>query len=86
MMNVVQRGTIRDECATAMVLAIAKLTPMEFRLSTQPTKTFWISVGTGNSTWLTGLSKGVDYAVRMRAVNAVDYSLATSTQTTKTIK
>ena len=44
----------------------------------------WISAGTGNSTWLTGLSKGVDYAVRMRAVNAVGNSIKTGIKIVKT--
>ena len=46
----------------------------------------WSSAGTGNSTWLTGLSKGTTYAVRMRAVNAVGTSPVSGSQTTKTKK
>ena len=44
----------------------------------------WISAGTGNSTWLTGLYKDTDYAVRMRAVNAVGNSSVTGIKIVKT--
>jgi len=44
----------------------------------------WSSAGTGNSTWITGLSAGVNYAVRMRAVNAVGSSSSTGIQIVKT--
>lgn len=44
----------------------------------------WTSAGTGNTTWITGLSKGVDYEIRMRAVNTVGNSSATGTQGVKT--
>lgn len=46
----------------------------------------WISAGTGNSTWLTGLYKGKDYAFRMRAVNAVGTSNVTGIKIVKTKK
>ena len=46
----------------------------------------WSSAGTGNSTWITGLSEGVNYAVRMRAVNAVGTSSNTGIQIVKTNK
>ena len=46
----------------------------------------WTSAGTGNSTWITGLSKNVNYAVRMRAVNAVGSSSVTGIQIVKTSK
>lgn len=44
----------------------------------------WTSAGTGNSTWINGLSRGVTYAVRMRSVNAVGTSSASGIQTTRT--
>lgn len=44
----------------------------------------WISAGTGSTTWLNGLSKGVDYAVRMRAVNAIGSSTVTGIKIVKT--
>lgn len=44
----------------------------------------WISAGTGNSTWLTGLSKDTDYAVRMRAVNKIGNSSKTGIKIVKT--
>lgn len=46
----------------------------------------WTSAGTGNSTWIKGLSRDVTYAVRMRAVNAIGTSSGSGTQTTKTRK
>ncbi len=46
----------------------------------------WSSAGTGNSTWITGLYKGVTYAVRMRAVNAVGNSSVTGIKIVKTNK
>ena len=46
----------------------------------------WTSAGTGNSTWLNGLYKDTDYAVRMRAVNAVGTSSNTGILIVKTKK
>ena len=46
----------------------------------------WTSAGTGNSTWLNGLYKDTDYAVRMRAVNGVGTSSNTGIQIVKTNK
>ena len=37
-MNVVERSTIKDECATAMVLVIVKLTPMIGWVNPAPTR------------------------------------------------
>jgi len=44
----------------------------------------WTSAGTGNSTWINGLSSGVNYAVRMRAVNAIGNSPKTGIKIVKT--
>ncbi len=44
----------------------------------------WTSAGTGNSTWITGLNSGVNYAVRMRAVNDIGYSRKTGIDIIKT--
>ena len=44
----------------------------------------WTSAGTGNSTWINGLSSGVDYGIRMRAVNAVGNSVKTGIKIVKT--
>ncbi len=44
----------------------------------------WTSAGTGTSTWIKGLSSGVDYAVRMRAVNAIGNSVVTGIKIVKT--
>lgn len=44
----------------------------------------WTSAGTGNSTWITRLSSGVNYAVRMRAVNDEGYSNHTGIVITRT--
>ena len=44
----------------------------------------WTSAGTGNSTWITGLSSGVNYGVRMRAVNDIGNSSKTGIKIVKT--
>lgn len=44
----------------------------------------WTSAGTGNSTWINGLSSGVDYGIRMRAVNTVGNSSVTGIKIVKT--
>ena len=44
----------------------------------------WTSAGTGNSTWINGLSSGVDYAIRMRAVNDIGNSSKTGIKIVKT--